>query len=76
MAQATKTYPDLTYEEVSDTYSKFKADVWPSNIDGVKYLKLDINRPFRNTDELRAWLNAMVAKLAQDLEDMAETADD
>lgn len=75
MAQATETYPDLTYDDISDEYSKFKADVWPTNIEGVKHLKLDIERPFRNTDELSAWLHAFVARLGADLEDKVATLD-
>ena len=68
MDQATDTYPDLTYEDISDEYSKFKADVSPTNVKGVRHLKLVIERPFRTTDELSAWLHAYVARLEMDIE--------
>ena len=76
MAQASQEYPDLTYEDISDEYSKFKADVWPTNIEGVNLLKLDIERPFRDTDELSTWLHAYVAKLGTDLKNKIVDQDD
>ena len=76
MAQATDSYPDLTYEDISDEHSKFKADVWPTNIEGVNLLKLDVERPFRDTDELSAWLHAYVAKLGTDLKSKIVAQDD
>ena len=68
MAQATDTYPDLKYEDISDEYSKFQADVSPTNIKGVRHLKLAVERPFRTTDELSAWLHAYVVRLGIDIE--------
>ena len=76
MAQATDTHPDLTFEDISDEYSKFKADVWPTDIEGVNLLKLDVERPFRDTDELSAWLHAYVAKLGTDLKNKIVDQDD
>lgn len=69
MTQATDTIPEFTYDDISDHYSKFKADIWPTNLKGVMHLKLDIERPFRSGDELSAWLHAFVAKLGQDIND-------
>ena len=34
MAQATDTHPDLTFEDISDEYSKFEARISHSNVIG------------------------------------------
>lgn len=68
MAQATETAPDLTYEDIRDEYSKFHARVSPTDIKGVHNLKLIINRPFRDSQELADWLYARVARLERDID--------
>ena len=68
MAQATDTHPDLTFEDISDEYSRFEARISPTNVEGVKHLNLVVDRPFRSSDELSAWLHAYVARLGADIE--------
>lgn len=68
MAQASETYPDLTYDDISDEYTRFEARISPTNVKGVKHLNLVVDRPFRSSDELSAWLHAYVARLGADIE--------
>ena len=67
MAQATQTSPELTYEDVLDEYSKFQAKVSPTDIQGVHSLKIDVDRPFRDSRELAEWLHACVRRLERDI---------
>lgn len=68
MAQATEIRSDFGYEDISDEYSQFQADISPTNLKGVKHLKLVVDRPFRNGYELSMWLHACVSKLGQDVD--------
>ena len=76
MAQATQTDPELTYEDISDEYSKFEARISRSNVKGVKHLKLVVDRPFRSGDELSAWLHANVSRLRSDINNKDLFSDD
>ena len=76
MAHATDTYPDLTYEDISDEYTKFEARISHSNVKGVKHLKLVVDRPFRSSDELSAWLHANVSRLRWDINNKDLFSDD
>ena len=76
MAQATDTYPDLTYDDISDEYTRFEARISPTNVKGVKHLNLVVDWPFRSSDELSAWLHAYVARLGADIENKIVAQDD
>lgn len=68
MAQATDTHPGLTFDYISDEYTKFEARISHSNVKGIKHLKLVIDRPFRSSEELSSWLHAHITKLQSDID--------
>ena len=67
----TATATDLVtkYEDIPDEFTKFKAQVSPTDVEGVKLLKLDAIFPFRTSQELADWLYGCVNRLEDDLSD-------
>ena len=75
MANATEEHPGLTFDYISEEYSRFEARISHSNVKGVKHLNLVIDRPFRSSEELSAWLHAHVTKLQTDIDGKGLFAD-
>lgn len=69
MAQATQAPPVTRFEDISDEFTKFQAEVSPTDVEGVKYLKINVTRPFQSSQELADWLYACVNRLENDLSD-------
>ena len=74
MAKSTEAPPDFTYDDIVDDNTKFKARIAHTNLKGVKHLTLEVDRPFRSTHELAAWLHANVVNLRSDLDNNKDLA--
>ena len=66
MAQATQPLPESASNGNFEEVSRFAAHLSDTPEPGLRHVKVDVERTFRSSEELSAWLHACVSRLTWD----------